>query len=94
MTFNVRNCNFPQPKYAVWWLTQFRRWGMVDPNPDYAGVAAKVMRFDLYQAALKELGVDAGAPSEAPETLFDGVTFDPESPEAYATSFAVANLKA
>ncbi len=94
MTFNVRNCNFPQPKYAVWWLTQFRRWGMVEANPDYVGVAAKVMRFDLYQAALKELGVDAGAPSDAPETLFDGVTFDPKSPEAYATSFAVANLKA
>jgi nitrate/nitrite transport system substrate-binding protein len=94
MTFHARNCNFPQPKYAVWWLTQFRRWGMVDANPDYAGTAAKVMRPDIYQAALKELGVDAGGPSDAPETLFDGVTFDPKSPEAYATSFAVHNLKA
>src|SRR6187455_3314662 len=24
MIFSSRNCNFPQPKYAVWWLTQFR----------------------------------------------------------------------
>jgi nitrate/nitrite transport system substrate-binding protein len=94
MSFSVRNCNFPQPKYAVWWLTQFRRWGMVDANPDYAGVAAKVMRPDIYQAALKELGVEPGTASDAPETLFDGVTFDPKSPEAYATSFAVHNLKA
>jgi nitrate/nitrite transport system substrate-binding protein len=67
---------------------------MVEANPDYAGVAAKVMRPDIYQAALKELGVEPGTASDAPETLFDGVTFDPKSPEAYATSFAVNNLKA
>ena len=29
----------------------------------------------------------------APETLFDGVTFDPAKPEDYAKSFAVHNLK-
>jgi nitrate/nitrite transport system substrate-binding protein len=93
MIFNQRGCNIPSPKYAVWWLTQFRRWGMVDAAPDYEGVAKKVMRYDLYEAALKELGVDPGAPSETPETLFDGITFDPKNPEAYATSFAVHNMK-
>src|SRR6267142_4565370 len=30
MIFSSRNCNYPQPKYAMWWLSQFRRWGMVD----------------------------------------------------------------
>jgi nitrate/nitrite transport system substrate-binding protein len=94
MSFHARGCNFPQPKYAKWWLTQFRRWGMVDGAPDYAGVAAKVMRPDIYQAALKELGVDPGAQNDAPETLFDGITFDPNAPEAYATSFAIHNMKA
>ncbi|MEY4551252.1 MAG: hypothetical protein RL685_7447 [Pseudomonadota bacterium] len=94
MSFHARNCNFPQPKFASWWLTQFRRWGMVDGTPDYAGVASKVMRPDLYQAALKELGVEAGTQDDSPCTLFDGVTFDPKNPEAYATSFAVHNLKA
>ena len=94
MTFNVRGCNYPQPKYATWWLTQFRRWGMVDANPDYAGISAKVMRPDLYEAALKELGVDPGSRNDSVETLFDGVAFDPKSPETYATSFAVHNLKA
>jgi nitrate/nitrite transport system substrate-binding protein len=94
MSFHARNCNYPQPKYATWWLTQFRRWGMVDANPDYAGVAAKVMRGDLYQAALRELGVEAGVVDDSPVKLFDGVTFDPKSPEAYATSFAVHSMKA
>ena len=30
MIFSNRNCNYPQPKYAKFWLSQFRRWGMVD----------------------------------------------------------------
>lgn len=94
MIFHSRNCNFPEPKFAKWWLTQFRRWGMVDAAPDYEGVAKKVMRADLYSAALKELGVDAGGPSTAPETLFDGKVFDPSEPEKYATSFAVHSMKA
>jgi nitrate/nitrite transport system substrate-binding protein len=94
MSFHARGCNFPQPKYATWWLSQFRRWGMVDAAPDYAGVTAKVMRPDIYQAAMKELGVDPGAVNESPETLFDGITFDPKNPEAYATSFAIHSMKA
>jgi nitrate/nitrite transport system substrate-binding protein len=93
MIFHSRNCNFPEPKFAKWWLSQFRRWGMVESAPDYEGIAKKVMRPDLYAAALKELGVEAGAPSTASETLFDGKVFDPSDPEAYAKSFDVHNLK-
>jgi nitrate/nitrite transport system substrate-binding protein len=94
MIFHDRACNYPQPKYATWWLTQFRRWGMVDAPPDYAGVAKQVMRPDIYEAALKELGVDPGTQNDSPETLFDGVTFDPKEAEKYATSFAVNSMKA
>jgi nitrate/nitrite transport system substrate-binding protein len=94
MIFHDRGCNYPQPKYATWWLTQFRRWGMVDAAPDYAGVAKQVMRPDIYEAALKELGVDPGTQNDSPETLFDGVTFDPKEAEKYATSFAVHSMKA
>lgn len=93
MIFHDRDCNVPSAKYAIWWLTQFRRWGMVDSTPDYAGVAAKVMRYDIYTEALKEIGVTAAAQNEAPETLFDGITFDPKQAEQYATSFAVHSMK-
>jgi nitrate/nitrite transport system substrate-binding protein len=92
MSFSARNCNYPQPKYATWWLSQFRRWGMVQSKPDYAGVAQKVMRFDLYEAAMKELGYQHGGQNEDPETLFDGIKFDPRDPEAYAASFPVHSL--
>ncbi len=93
MTFHDRNCNYPQRKYGVWWLSQFRRWGMVEGVPDYDGIAAQVMRPDLYEEAMSELGVEHGGASDAPETLFDGVTFDPRQPEAYAQGFAVKRVR-
>jgi nitrate/nitrite transport system substrate-binding protein len=93
MIYSERNCNYPQPKYAVWWLTQFRRWGMVTGAPDYAGVAKSVMRTDIYEQAMKEIGYQHGGLNDGLETLFDGVTFDPGKPEEYAKGFAVHNLK-
>ena len=94
MIFSQRNCNYPQYKYAVWWLTQSRRWGMVSGTPDYERIAHQVMRPDLYEEAMKELGYAHEGADAKPETLFDGLSFDPKNPEAYATSFAVGNLKA
>jgi nitrate/nitrite transport system substrate-binding protein len=93
MHFSKRNCNYPQPKYAKWFLSQYRRWGMVSGTPDYEGVAKKVMRTDIYEEAMKEIGVTHGGLDNSPETLFDGITFDPANPEAYAKAFAVHNLK-
>ena len=51
------------------------------------------MRPDLYEEAMKEMGYQHGGPNRDPETLFDGVTFDPAKPEKYATSFAIHSLK-
>ena len=76
--FGERNCNYPQPKYAKWWLTQFRRRGLVEGAPDYTGVAKEVMRGDIYAEAMKEIGYTKGALDDSPETLFDGVKFDPK----------------
>jgi nitrate/nitrite transport system substrate-binding protein len=93
MIFHDRNCNYPQPKFATWWLSQFRRWGMVEGKPDYEGVAKQVMRTDIYEEAMKELGVTHSGRNDEPETFFDGTAFDPKDPEAYAAGFAVKNLK-
>jgi nitrate/nitrite transport system substrate-binding protein len=93
MIFSQRNCNYPQEKYATWFLSQYRRWGMVGPEVDYKGIAKQVMRGDLYEEAMKEIGYAHGGASASPETLFDGKTFDPADPEKYATGFEVHNLK-
>ncbi len=93
MIFHDRNCNYPQPKYAKWFLSQYRRWGMVEGAPDYEGIARQVMRTDLYEEAMKEMGAVHGGLDNKPETLFDGMTFDPAKPEEYAKGFPVNNLK-
>jgi nitrate/nitrite transport system substrate-binding protein len=94
MIFSDRNCNYPQAKYAKWWLTQLRRWGFVEGAPDYEGVAKQVMRSDIYEEAMKEIGYVHGGVDTSAETLFDGVKFDPTADlEAYAASFAVKTIK-
>jgi nitrate/nitrite transport system substrate-binding protein len=93
MHFSQRNCNYPQKKYAAWFLSQYRRWGMVTGTPDYEGVAKRVMRADLYEEAMQEIGYVHGGADTSSETLFDGKTFDPKNPEAYATGFAVKSLR-
>jgi nitrate/nitrite transport system substrate-binding protein len=94
MVFSDRNTNYPQAKYSQWWLTQLRRWGFVEGAPDYAGIAKQVMRGDIYEEAMKEIGYAHGGANVAPEKLIDGITFDPAGDlEAYATGFDIKTLK-
>ena len=92
MTFFDRNTNFPWKSHGLWWISQFRRWGMVGADVDYTGTANRVHRPDLYREAVKDMGVDVPAEDLRKETLFDGVEFDPADPEKYAKSFAIHSL--
>src|SRR5215813_5821737 len=57
MIFNARNCNYPVKAYGYWWLSQFRRWGMVKGDVQYRQIVDQVIRPDLYLEAMKDLGV-------------------------------------
>lgn len=95
MIFSDRNCNYPQAKFCEWWLTQLRRWGFTAGAPDYAAVTKQVMRSDIYEEAMKEIGYAHGGADSKPESFFDGNVFDPKGDlEAYAASFAIKTLKA
>jgi len=91
MIFSSRDCNYPHRIYATWWLTQFRRWGMVKEAPDYAGISKRVLRSDIYLEAMKEVGVKVNATEEQKITLFDG-TFDGKDPDKYARSFPINSI--
>jgi len=92
LTFSKGNANRPRSSHAIWFLTQFRRWGLHYGKPDYAGIAARVIRPELFETALSELGVNTPSPLGGAETLFDGKVFDPTEPEIYANSFSLHNL--
>ena len=92
MTFFDRNTNFPWKSHGIWWLTQFRRWGMVKEGVDYAGIANRVHRLDIYREVAKGMSLEVPQDDMRKETFFDGITFDPAQPEEYAQSFAVHNM--
>lgn len=92
MTFFDRNTNFPLKSHGVWWLSQFRRWGMVKSAPDYKGIVNKVHRPDIFREVAKEMGIAVPKDDMKKETLFDKVEFDPAKPEEYVKKFTVNNL--
>jgi nitrate/nitrite transport system substrate-binding protein len=58
MTFFGRQTNFPWRSHGIWWLRQFRRWGMAKEVVDYTGLAARVHRPDIFREVAKEMGID------------------------------------
>jgi nitrate/nitrite transport system substrate-binding protein len=82
--------NFPYPSDGMWFLTQFRRWGLLPEHPDYAAVAAQVNQVALYREAAASLGVPAPAEPLRSARLIDGKTWTGRDPRAFAQSFAIA----
>src|SRR5712691_8108450 len=88
MTFFDRQTNYPLKSHGVWWLSQFRRWGMVKEPPDYKGLVDRVHRPDIFREVAKEMSIETPREDMRKETLFDAITFDPAKPEEYAKGFA------
>lgn len=81
--------NVPYPSDGMWFLTQFKRWGLLKAHPEYAAVAQKVSRLDVYRQAAAAAAVPMPAGEWRPATLIDGVRWDPSRPVEYADGFEV-----
>jgi len=81
--------NFPYLSDGMWFLTQHKRWGLLDAHPDYQAVAAKVNRIDVYRQAASAVGAALPAAESRTAKLIDGVVWDGSDPAAYADGFAV-----
>jgi nitrate/nitrite transport system substrate-binding protein len=81
---------FPWESFAVWILTQMKRWGQVKGDVDYAGIAKKVFLTADAAKAMKDAGL---APPAARSKTFSvmGKPFDPARPEDYVNSFKIRN---
>ena len=94
MIFSSRNCNYPQTSYAKWWLTQLRRWGMIEAPSNYDAIAERVMMPGLYEEAMQEIGHKHLGRDDRPWTMMDSIAFDPKGDmEAYASSSSINNMK-
>ncbi|HIL22810.1 MAG TPA: nitrate ABC transporter substrate-binding protein [Alcanivorax sp.] len=84
--------NMPYLSDAMWFMTQFRRWGLLQDDPDYLSVAEQVQQLDIYQAAATSLGIKVPASPLRSSTLIDGLIWDGHNPYRYARSFALHGL--
>jgi nitrate/nitrite transport system substrate-binding protein len=78
---NNGKVNFPRNGYAVWFLAQYVRFGLLETPPDYATIPSRLIKQDLYREVAKEMAVDIPDDDMAPITpQLDGITFDPRDP--------------
>jgi nitrate/nitrite transport system substrate-binding protein len=86
---NGGEVNFPYLSHGMWFLTQQKRWGLLQGEVDYLAVARQVNQVGLYTDAALASGVAVPATPLKTETLFDGTVWDPSRPEDYVRSFAI-----
>ncbi|ROR15497.1 CmpA/NrtA family ABC transporter substrate-binding protein [Erwinia sp. JUb26] len=88
--FNDGAVNYPYLSDGMWFLTQHKRWGLLDHDPDYLAVAKKINRTDVYkQAASAVGGINLPSGEMRSSTLIDGKVWDGSNPADYANSFAM-----
>lgn len=84
--------NLPYLSDGMWFMTQFRRWGLLREDPDYLGVARQVQQLALYRQAAETLGITPGDSDMRRSQLLDGKTWDGSDPAGYARSFQLHAL--
>jgi nitrate/nitrite transport system substrate-binding protein len=85
--------NYPYLSDGMWFMTQFRRWGLLREEPDYLAVAQQVQQLELYGRAASSLEIALPASALRSSTLLDGSVWDGSDSAAYARSFALHALQ-
>jgi nitrate/nitrite transport system substrate-binding protein len=84
--------NLPYLSDGMWFMTQFRRWGLLREDPDYLNVAKGVQQLALYRQAAEALDIPVPAATMRSSQLIDGKVWDGSDPAGYARSFKLHAL--
>jgi nitrate/nitrite transport system substrate-binding protein len=79
---------FPWESFAVWIMTQMKRWGQIKGEIDYGSVAKQVFLATDTTALMAQAGLQAPATTSKKFSVM-GKEFDPAKPEDYIASFAI-----
>ncbi len=79
---------FPWHSFAIWILTQMKRWGQIKGDVDYKSIAAQVYLATDAARLMKEAGLTPPTTTSKAFSVM-GTPFDPEKPEDYIKSFAI-----
>ena len=79
---------FPWQSFAVWIMTQMKRWGQIKGDVDYKGISEQVFLATDTTKLMAEAGMTA--PKATSKTfVVMGKTFDAGKPEEYIASFKI-----
>ena len=79
---------FPYQSFAVWIMTQMKRWGQIKGDLDYQKVAREVFLATDATRLMKEMGLTPPANSSKKFFVMKK-EFNPAKPEEYLKSFAI-----
>jgi nitrate/nitrite transport system substrate-binding protein len=79
---------FPWQSFAVWMLTQMKRWGQIKGDVDYKAVAEQVYLATDTAKVMTEMGLSPPATSYKSFSVM-GKAFDPSRPDDYLASFKI-----
>jgi nitrate/nitrite transport system substrate-binding protein len=79
---------FPWESFAIWIMTQMKRWGQVKGTIDYKGIAQQVFLATDAARLMKEAGLTPPATTTKSFSVM-GKAFDPDKPEDYIASFKI-----
>src|SRR5262245_3844467 len=79
---------FPWESFAVWIMTQMKRWGQIKTDVDYASVAKQVYLATDTARLMNEVGLKPPAATSKSFSVM-GKAFDPSKPEDYIKSFKI-----
>ncbi len=81
--------NFPYLSDGMWFLTQFKRWGILKEHPDYLAVAKQINQIDLYKEVAGAMKISVPKDVMRSSKLMDGTVWDGKEPQKYADSFKI-----
>jgi len=79
---------FPWESFAVWIMTQMKRWGQIKGELDYSAIAKQVFLATDTTRLMEEAGLKAPKATSRSFAVM-GKEFDPAKPEEYVASFAI-----
>jgi nitrate/nitrite transport system substrate-binding protein len=78
MYFRAGQTSPPRRGHAIWFLSQYKRFGLIDEAPPYTALADRIVLRDLYEQVADSEGIAVPDDDMAPfEIKLDGTTFDP-----------------
>ncbi len=80
--------NKPRAGHAIWFMTQYVRFGYLDALPDAKAIADRLIIPGLYEEVAADLSIAVPDDDMTPFTMtIDDAPFDPADPEAYLKAY-------